>query len=129
MRRTRSTRRRPSTGVKQAWMRRSPGGWPGDTSYQAIQQIHGVGPVLAAVFVAEIGDTDRFQWPEQLCCWAGMSPRHRESDAKTRRDRITKQGSKLVRCATVEAVQRAPSGSGGMRGLRDRIVEHRGAAA
>ena len=31
-----------------------------DPGYQAIQAIHGVGPVLAAVFVAEIGDVDPF---------------------------------------------------------------------
>ena len=44
--------------------------------YKAIQRIHGVGPVLAAVFVAEIGDVTRFRTPDQLCCWAGLTPRH-----------------------------------------------------
>ena len=34
--------------------------------YQAILTIPGVGPVLAAVFVAEIGDTGRFGGPAQL---------------------------------------------------------------
>ena len=42
--------------------------------YQAIQQLHGVGPVLAAVFVAEIGDVHRFAEPAQLCSWAGLTP-------------------------------------------------------
>ena len=42
--------------------------------YRAIQAIPGVGPVLAAVFVAEIGDVTRFARPEQLCSWAGMTP-------------------------------------------------------
>ena len=42
--------------------------------YRAIQAIGGVGPVLAAVFVAEIGDVTRFTRPDQLCCWAGMPP-------------------------------------------------------
>jgi hypothetical protein len=31
--------------------------------YQAIQQVPGIGPVLAAVFVAEIGDVHRFAGP------------------------------------------------------------------
>jgi transposase len=31
--------------------------------YQAIQQLPGVGPVLAAVFVAEIGDVQHFADP------------------------------------------------------------------
>lgn len=65
--------------------------------YQAIQTIHGVGRVFAAVFVAEIGDVTRFRSAEALCSWAGLTPQHRESDTKVARGRITKQGSKLVR--------------------------------
>src|SRR5215204_6313415 len=40
--------------------------------YQAIQQIPGVGPILAAVFVAEIGDVTRFARAAQLASWAGL---------------------------------------------------------
>ena len=79
-----------------------------DPGYRAIQQIPGVGPVLAAVFVAEIGDITRFHRPEQLACWAGLTPKHHESDTTVHRGRITKQGSRLVRWAAVEAVQRVP---------------------
>jgi transposase len=39
----------------------------GHRGYQAIQAIDGVGPGLAAVFVAEIGDVTRFARPQQLC--------------------------------------------------------------
>src|SRR5512132_3470522 len=49
----------------------------GDAGYLAIQAIPGVGPVLAAVFVAEIGDVHRFAGAPQLCSWAGLTPRHR----------------------------------------------------
>jgi transposase len=42
--------------------------------FQAIQAVPGVGPVLGAVFVAEIGDVTRFDRPQQLCSWAGMTP-------------------------------------------------------
>jgi transposase len=48
----------------------------------------------------------RLARPEQLCSWAGMTPRHRESDTKVHRGRITKQGNKLGRWAAVEGVQR-----------------------
>jgi transposase len=41
--------------------------------YQAVQAIDGVGPLLAAVFVVEIGDVTRFSRPQQLCSWAGMT--------------------------------------------------------
>jgi len=83
----------------------------GDVGYLAIQAIPGVGPVLAAVFVAEIGDVGRFAGASQLCSWAGLTPRHRESDTTVRRGPITKQGPRLVRWAAVEATQRLPSGS------------------
>jgi transposase len=75
----------------------------GDRGYNAILEIGGVGPVMAAIFVAEIGDVTRFADPRRLCSWAGLTPRHRESDTKVVRGGITKQGSKLVRWAAVEA--------------------------
>lgn len=78
--------------------------------YRAIQAIPGVGPALAAIFVAEIGDISRFPGPQQLCSWAGMTPLHRESDTKVHRGRITKQGNNLVRWAAVEAVQKIHHG-------------------
>jgi transposase len=53
--------------------------------YQAIQVIPGVGPVLAAVFVAEIGDISRFPGPPQLASWAGLTPKHHESDTTVHR--------------------------------------------
>jgi transposase len=93
--------------------------------FQAVQTIPGIGPVLAAVFVAEIGDVHRFTRPQQLCSWAGMTPRHRESDTKVHRGRITKQGNPLVRWAAVEAVQRLHGGAIGH--TRARLTERRGA--
>jgi transposase len=93
--------------------------------FQAIQAIPGVGPVLAAVFVAEIGDVTRFPGPQQLSSWAGMTPRHRESDTKVHRGRITKQGNRLVRWAAVEAVQKLHGGAIGA--TRTRLTDKRGA--
>jgi transposase len=79
--------------------------------YQAIQQIPGVGEIFAAIFVAEVGDVRRFTSPHHLCSWAGLTPRHRESDTTLHRGPITKQGSRLVRWAAVEAAQRQAAGS------------------
>jgi hypothetical protein len=42
-----------------------------------------------------------------LCSWAGLTPRLRESDSHTRRGDITKQVSRLLRWAAVEAVSGA----------------------
>jgi transposase len=98
-----------------------------DPGYRAVQTIPGIGPVLGAVLVAEIGDVHRFPGPQQLASWAGLTPRHRESDTTVHRGRITKQGSRLVRWAAVEAVQHAPQGTR-MKRVRDRIEARRGKA-
>jgi transposase len=96
-----------------------------DRGYQAIQKLDGVGRTLGATFVTEIGDVTRFRSPEALCSWAGLTPRHEESDFKVVRGRITKQGSRLVRWAALEAIVRYHGGPP----LRDgfhRIAERRG---
>ncbi len=69
----------------------------GHAGYHAVQAIPGVGPVLGAVFVAEIGDVDRFPTADKLACWAGLTPRHRESDTTVHRGSITKMACGGVR--------------------------------
>jgi transposase len=93
--------------------------------YRAIQALDGVGLVLAAVFVAEIGDVTRFSSPQALCSWAGLTPRHRESDTKVHRGRVTKAGSPLVRWAAVEAISHMRGGPK-LRNDYRRIGERRG---
>jgi transposase len=97
----------------------------GDPGYRAVQTIPGIGPILGAVLVAEIGDIARFANADKLICWAGMTPLHRESDTKVRRGRITKQGSRLVRWAAVESVQRLPAHSH-LGAFREQVAARRG---
>ncbi len=97
-----------------------------DPGYLAIQQIPGVGPILAAIFVAEIGDVHRFPSARHLCSWAGLTPRHRESDTHVHRGPITKQGSALVRWAAVEAAQKTPAWAGWLIRTRAEITARRG---
>jgi transposase len=82
----------------------------GHQGYRAIQQLPGIGPVLAAVIVAEIGDIRRFPGPGQLGSWAG------------------KQGSRMLRWAVTEAIQRQPAGSR-PREVKDAIIARRGKEA
>jgi uncharacterized DUF497 family protein len=77
------------------------------------------------VFVAEIGDITRFARAAQLASWAGLTPKHHESDTTVHRGRITKQGSTLVRWAAVEAVQRVGAHTR-LGQVRDRVGERRG---
>jgi transposase len=96
-----------------------------DAGYTAVQQIPGIGPVLAAVFVAEIGDVHRFDGPAQLTCWAGLTPRHHESDTTVHRGHITKQGSRLVRWAAIESVKMLPASSR-IGAIREQVAHRRG---
>jgi len=100
----------------------------GHDAYRAVQQLPGIGPVLAAVIVAEIGDITRFRHPARLCSWAGLTPRHYESDTTVIRGRITKQGSPALRWALIEAVQRTPAGTP-IHQARDAIIARRGIQA
>jgi len=95
------------------------------TGYQAIQALTGVGRTIAAIFVAEIGDVTRFCSAPALCSWAGLTPRHRESDTKVVRGAITKMGSRLVRWAALEAVARYHGGTWLQHDFR-RIAARRG---
>ena len=96
-----------------------------DPGYVAVQTIPGIGPVLGAVLVAETGDITRFTGPEQLTCWAGLTPTHHESDTHVHRGRITKQGSRLVRWAVIESVQILPRTST-IGAIREHVGARRG---
>ena len=63
--------------------------------------------MMAAIFVAEIGDVHRFATADQLACWTGLTTRVDSSDKKTRYGHVSKQGSRLLRWAAVEGCQRA----------------------
>lgn len=82
-------------------------------------------PVIAAVFVAEIGDVSRFEAPKRLSSWAGLTPLHRESDTKVVRGPITKQGPTLVRRAAIEAVARYRGGTP-IKDTYQRVSERKG---
>ncbi len=68
----------------------------------------------------------RFASARHLCSWAGLTPRHRESDTTVHRGPITKQGSTLIRWAAVEAVQRIPATAGWLVAPRAQISARRG---
>ncbi|SRR5580765_39096 len=96
-----------------------------EPGYTAVQQIPGIGPVLGAVFVAEIGDISRFTSAAALASWAGLTPKHHESDTHVHRGRITKQGSRLVRWAAIESVKKVGAHTQ-VGALRERVAERRG---
>jgi transposase len=97
----------------------------GDRGYRAIQVINGIGPTMAAILVAEIGDVTRFRSAAALCSWAELTPKHRESDVSVHRGELTKQGSRLVRWAVIEGTVRYHGGAKLAADYRQ-IAERRG---
>jgi hypothetical protein len=67
---------------------------------------------------------DRHHEHVRSTSWAGLTPKHRESDTVVRPGSITKQGSALVRWAAVEAAQGARN-AGWLDETRTRIAEGR----
>ena len=75
-----------------------------DERARILQTIPGVGYYIALLLVAEIGDVDRFPDAEKLCSYAGLVPSVRRSGDTTRYGGITREGSRWLRWALVEAV-------------------------
>ncbi len=82
---------------------------PEDLKSQAelLMSMPGIGKLLSAVILAEIGDINRFNSPKALCNWAGLTPRVHKSDTVVRHGRISKQGSRYLRTAMVCAAMTA----------------------
>jgi transposase len=97
-----------------------------DQRVDVLTQIRGVGPYTAMLVIAEVGDVARFASARKLCAWAGLTPTIRSSDGKARLGHITRQGSRALRWALVEAAQKAALGGGPMRETFERIAKRRG---
>jgi transposase len=79
-----------------------------DPIARRLQQIPGIGSVLAVLIRAEIGDIHRFPTPGHLASYAGLVPRVEASAGRYRYGRITRRGSPWLRWALVEAAMHAP---------------------
>jgi transposase len=74
-----------------------------DPVASVLQQIRGLGPVLALTIRAEIGDVHRFPTGAHVASYAGLVPRVEASAGRVRYGRITKRGSPWLRWALIEA--------------------------
>ena len=64
-----------------------------------LMSIPGVGPLVAACLVAQIGDIARFDSPRKLCSYAGLVPRVHISGQTCRSGRISRRGRSSLRWA------------------------------
>src|SRR5262245_58844580 len=78
-----------------------------DPRAKLLTQLPGVGPLIALVILAEVGDVSRFGPARKLASWAGLTPTVRGSDRTIRHGHISKQGSAWLRWALAEAAQNA----------------------
>lgn len=70
---------------------------------EALQALRGVGKLVAAGVVAEIGSFSRFTTPTQLMSYCGLVPSEHSSGNRVSRGGITKTGNSHVRRLIVEA--------------------------
>lgn len=68
-----------------------------------LKTIPGFDFLTAMMFVAEVGDINRFGTADQLAAYTGLVPRVYASGGKMRTGRITKQGPKLLRWILVQS--------------------------
>jgi transposase len=74
---------------------------------ELLRSMPGVGKLVSATIIAEVGDIQRFNCAKALCNWAGLTPRVHRSDRIVRHGRISKQGSRYLRTAMVCAATTA----------------------
>jgi transposase len=64
---------------------------------ERLDEIPGIGPVTAAIIVAEVGlDVSRFPTPGHLCSWAKVSPGIKSSAGKTKGNGSTGHGNRYL---------------------------------
>jgi transposase len=74
-----------------------------DRVTQTLQQVRGIGPILALTIRAEVGEMRRFPTGAHLASYAGLVPRVDMTAGRYRYGRITKRGSPWLRWALIEA--------------------------
>jgi len=62
-----------------------------------LEEIPGIGPIVATALVAEIGDWKAFGSGRDLAAWIGLVPKQRTTGGKDRLGGITKQGNRYLR--------------------------------
>jgi transposase len=62
-----------------------------------LEQIPGIGPIVATALVAEIGDWKAFSSGRNLAAWIGLVPKQHSTGGKDRLGSITKQGNRYLR--------------------------------
>jgi len=93
---------------------------------ERLTSIPGVGQMVAATLISEIGDFSRFPTPEKLAGYCGLVPKVWQSDNTTRYGRLTKKGPLDVRKVLVNAAWVSIREEGKTRRIFYRIAKRAG---
>ena len=91
-----------------------------------LDTIPGVGAITVDVVVSELGDVGRFRSQKKASAFAGLSPGQRESAGRSKELGITKEGSRLLRWALVEAAWRLVRFSKRWKTVYENLAARRG---
>ena len=94
-----------------------------------LQEIPGVGPVLAATIVSEVGIANRFRDARQFSSYCGLVPRVRASASTVKLGSITKAGPPALRWALTQAIVSGLTAKGNPFARYCRRVRRRGEGA
>jgi transposase len=99
----------------------------GSPEARRLLSVPGVNVVVAATFLAYVGDVRRFPDARRLVGYLGLDPRvHQSGEAGARGGHISKQGAAAVRQVLGQAAWRAARLPGPLRAFHERIRARRG---
>ena len=93
-----------------------------------LEEIPGIGPIVATALIAEVGDWKAFSSGRNLAAWIGLVPKQHSTGGKARLGGISKQGNRYLRWLLVAgsmAVIRYARQRGTKRLWLARIMERR----
>jgi transposase len=97
-----------------------------DPRAELLMTIPGVAHLTAHLLLAEIGDISRFKSAKKLCAYGGIVPMTRQSANHCYQGRITREGSRYIRWAMIEAAQKAPSKDPALMSCYRKLAPKRG---
>lgn len=90
-----------------------------------VMSVPGIGPVIAACVLAQVGDIKRFETPGRLCSYAGLVPRVHDSGTVRRTGGITRAGRSSLRWAMGVAAMSASRYCQHFKDYKERLRQRR----
>lgn len=100
------------------------------SSYERLMEVPGIGPLISAALISELGDGCQFGNGRQMAAWCGLVPRQSSSGERNVMLGITKNGNRQLRTLLVHGARavvfRRKSDDGGLSRWVKQLVERRG---